>query len=165
MELRGHIELLKIELDRHRHCGDTAELWHHVFNLEAELGRIEDVLDGPARLTITSSQNGTHMNTYDLGTTVDLKSTVRNAKGTAIAADLTWSSDQGTVITGPNGTADDGTVFMTAQLVNVPSPGDVTVTAATTNGVTSDDVITFADPADAIPATMEISDSAAPAAA
>lgn len=161
MELRGHIELLRVELDRHRHCGDTAELWRRFFNLEAELGRIEDVLDGPARLTITSSQNGTHMSTYDLGTTVDLKSVVRNAKGAPIAADLNWSSDQGTVIAGQNGTADDGTVFMTAQLVNVPSPGDVSVTATTANGVTSTDVVTFADPADVIPATMEITDSAA----
>lgn len=165
MKLSEHVQLIKVELDQHLHCdSDTKELWRHVFNLEREVTELEAALEAPARLTITSSQNGTHMGSYDLGTTVDLKAVVRNGKNTPIADTLTWSSDQGTVVAGDNGTADDGTVYMTATLINVPSPGTVNVVATTSNGLGFTDAIVFNDPADAVPASIEVTDSVAPAA-
>lgn len=162
MSLTEHVVLIKEELDRHWRCGsDTRELWRHIFNLEREVAELEAERDVPAHIEVTASQEGQPMGSYNIGTTVNLTATVKNDKGANIADTLSWTSDQGTVTAGPDGVDANGAVVMTAQLVNVPAAGTVNVVATTSNGLAFTDAITFTDPADAVPASIDVTDAAA----
>ena len=113
----------------------------------------------PVSITITASQEGTTMGTYTAGTPVDLVADVKNDQQVDLADTVTWTADQGTVIADPA----DPTNPLKAQLVNAPV-GTVTVTGTTSNGLVATDPIVFTDPNAAVPASITISDSAAPAA-
>lgn len=158
-ELRSHL--------RHRLHADFDHL-HRLLDLleaeiETELGGCTCHRSRPAHITVTTSQEGTHMGSYNIGTDVDLTAIVKNDQGVNIADDVTWSAAEGTVTAGANGTDADGGVTMTAVLTGVTVPGDVAVTATTDNGLSFTDTVTFTDPAASVPASIVVTDSAATA--
>lgn len=158
-ELRSHL--------RHRLHADFDHL-HRLLDLleaeiETELGGCTCHRSRPAHITVTTSQEGTHMGSYNTGTDVDLTAVVKNDQGVNIADDVTWSAAEGTVTAGANGTDADGGVTMTAVLTGVTVPGDVAVTATTDNGLSFTDTVTFTDPAASVPASIVVTDSAATA--
>lgn len=112
----------------------------------------------PASITVTVSQEGRTMSSYAAGTAVDLVAAVEDDRQNAVADQVTWTTDQGTITTDPADPANP----LRAQLVNAPV-GTATVTATTSNGIAATDPIEFTDPNAGIPASISISDSAAPA--
>jgi hypothetical protein len=114
----------------------------------------------PATITVTASQEGHTMSSYTAGTPVDLVADVKDDQQNEVPSDqVVWSSDQGTVTSDPA----DPSNPLKAQLVNAPV-GTATVTATTSNGIASTDAVEFTDPNAGVPASITISDSAAPAA-
>lgn len=103
------------------------------------------------------------MGSYTAGTTVDLTASVQDDRGNYVSDTVSWTSDQGTVTPGPDGTDASGNVCMTATLVNAPV-GTANVVATTSNGVAFTDAIEFTDPNAGIPASITVTDTAAPAA-
>lgn len=159
-EVRGHL--------RHRLHADFEEIRRLLDLLEAE---IDAELAGctchrrprPVHITVTTSQEGTTMGSYSIGTDVDLTAVVKNDQGVNIADNVTWTADEGTVTPGANGTDADGGVTMTAVLSGITAAGDVAVTATTDNGLAFTDTVTFTDPNADVPASIVVTDSAAPA--
>lgn len=116
----------------------------------------------PATITVTTSQKGTHMGSYTIGTDVDLTAVVKNDQGVNIADNVTWTaSPEGSVTATANGVDADGGVTMTAVLTGVTTPGDVAVTATTSDGLPFTDTITFTDPNANVPASITVTDTAA----
>lgn len=160
--IRGHVH--------HRHQCDYGELQREIDVLEAEVqallrrpchcGRPCHAGSVPATITVTASQEGHTMSSYTAGTAVDLVADVKDDREVEVADAVTWSTDQGTITSDPA----DPTNPLRAQLVNAPV-GTATVTATTSNGIPATDAIEFTDPNAGIPATISISDSAAPATA
>lgn len=167
-EVRGHLH--------HRIHADFEEIYRLLDQLEVEVeiqanGCAEICVchchhrhNRAATITVTTSQEGTTtMGSYNIGTDVDLTAVVKNDQGVNIADDVTWSTAEGTVTAGANGTDADGGVTMTAVLTGVTAAGDVAVTATTDNGLSFTDTITFTDPAASVPASIVVTDSAATA--
>jgi hypothetical protein len=157
-ELRGHL--------RHRLHADFDQLHCLLDQLEAE---IDAELSGctchrgrPAHITVTTSQEGTTMGSYNIGTDVDLTAVVKNDQGVNIADNVTWTATEGAVTAGANGTDETGAVVMTAVLSGITAAGDVAVTATTDNGLPFTDTVSFTDPAASVPASIVVTDSAAP---
>lgn len=168
-EVRGHL--------RHRIHADFDQIYRLLDQLEVEVeiqanGCAEICVchchhrhNRPEHITVTASQEGTHMGSYNIGTDVELTAVVKNDQGVNIADNVTWTaSPEGTVTAGANGTDADGGVTMTAVLTGVTVPGDVAVTATTDNGLSFTDTITFTDPNAGVPASITVTDSAAPTA-
>lgn len=166
-EVRGHLH--------HRLHADFDEIHRLLDELETEVetqaNSCADICvchchhrhKRPASITVTASQKGTTMGSYNTGTDVEFVAVVKNDQGVNIADNVTWSSLEGTVTPGANGTDANGGVTMTAVLSGVTAAGDVAVTATTDNGLAFTDTITFTDPNAGVPASITVTDTAAPA--
>lgn len=103
------------------------------------------------------------MGSYAINTDVDLTAVVKNDQGQNITDNVVWTATLGTVTSGANGTDPDGGITETAVLSGVTIPGDVSVTATTSNGLSFVDTITFTDPNASVPASIVVTDNAAAA--
>lgn len=163
------------ELLYHRIHADFERIQRELDELEAEIDAEADLCAytcvchchhrhrRPAHIYVTTSQEGTHMGSYAINADVDLTAVVKNDQGQNITDDVTWTSTDGTVTAGANGTDADGGVTETAVLSGVSIAGDVSVTATTSNGLTFTDTITFTDPNATVPASITVTDNAAAA--
>lgn len=138
------------EIDRHLEL-----LEHQVRELLADAAA--ERARHPAHITI--SQEGHPMGSYNAGDSVQLFATVTNDTGTAIADNVTWTTDNGTVTTGPASTDAAGNIVETAVLSGA-SIGTANVFATTSNGISSAvDAITFTDPNAGVPVAVSVTDA------
>jgi hypothetical protein len=152
---RAEHEIAKIRgLIGLHHDADT-EILRRLARLEEDIERrcCDHECDAPAHITLTASTSpeGTPMASYTLGVPVYFTAAVENAEQVPVADALSWSATAGTVSADPANP-------LWATLVNAPL-GDVTVTATTSNGLTATDTVTIVDN---VPATVSLTDSAAP---
>jgi len=142
-----------------RHQCDFAELERAIITLEHELHAVLQHCHHrpdtrPASIPVTASHEGAPMATYTPGTPVDFTADVKNAELQDITDQVTWSTTAGTL-------TPDADNPLVAHLTDAPL-GDVTVTATTSNGIPASDTATFADQT---PASISLTDAAAPTAA